>query len=215
MLIALWSAKGGAGTTVVTASMSLLAARRDPAGCLVVDLAGDLPAALGVVEADGPGLSDWLSAGEVVPADALARLERPVTDGLALLPRGAGPLDPLRMDVLASLLAGDHRTVVADCGSDPSGPVLAMVAGAARSVLVTRPCFLSLRRALAAPVRPSEVVLVAEPGRALTRHDVEGCLGAPVVAEVAVDPKVARAVDAGLLSVRLPRTLSRDLADAA
>src|SRR5690606_22367571 len=113
MLTTIRSTKNGAGTTMVTTSISLTAASTNPAGCLVVDLAGDLPAALGVVEADGPGLSDWLSAGEVVPADALARLERPVTDGLALLPRGARPLDPLRMDVLASLLAGDHRTVVA------------------------------------------------------------------------------------------------------
>jgi hypothetical protein len=59
------------------------------------------------------------------------------------------------------------------------------------------------------------VVLLAEPGRALTRADVEDCVGAPVVAEVAVDPQVARAVDAGLLATRLPRALARELSRAA
>jgi hypothetical protein len=62
-------------------------------------------------------------------------------------------------------------------------------------------------------VRPTEVVLVAEPGRALTRHDVGAALGAPVTAVVEVDPGVARAVDAGLLSGRLPRGLVRELRD--
>ena len=35
------------------------------------------------------------------------------------------------------------------------------------------------------------------------------------VAEVALDPAVARAVDAGLLAVRLPRAFARDLGRAA
>ena len=65
------------------------------------------------------------------------------------------------------------------------------------------------------PLRPSEVVLLSEPGRALTRADVEDCVGAPVVAEVAVDPQVARAVDAGLLATRLPRALAREVGRAA
>jgi hypothetical protein len=59
------------------------------------------------------------------------------------------------------------------------------------------------------------VVLVTEPGRSLGRTDVERAIGAPVVADVAVDPQVARAVDAGLLLHRLPRGLARDLARAA
>jgi hypothetical protein len=44
---------------------------------------------------------------------------------------------------------------------------------------------------------------------------VEDCVGAPVVAEVSVDPQVARAVDAGLLATRLPRGLARELDRAA
>jgi hypothetical protein len=215
MLIACWSSKGGAGTTVVAAGLALLLARRSETGALLVDLAGDGPAVLGLPEPDGPGVAEWLRAGDDVPLDALRRLELPVAPGLALLPRGRGILEPPSADVLIALLGADGRPVVADCGSSPDGVALAVAAGATRSVLVTRACYLALRRALDAPLRPSEVVLLVEPRRALTRRDVEGSVGAPVVAEVAVDPLVARAVDAGLLATSLPRSLARELARAA
>jgi MinD-like ATPase involved in chromosome partitioning or flagellar assembly len=215
MLVACWSSKGGAGTTVVAASLAILAARRSPLGSLLVDLAGDAPAALGLPEPDGPGIAGWLAAGREVPADALHRLEVPAGGDVSLLPRGGGPLAAERADVLAALLDADARPVVVDCGADPRDTALTVAGAATRSVLVTRPCFLALRRALTAPLRPSEVVLLTEPGRSLSRVDVEACIGAPVVAEVAVDPAVARAVDAGLLATRLPRRLARELGCAA
>ena len=87
MLVACWSAKGGAGTTVIAASLALLWSRRCDA--LLVDLAGDAPAALGVPEPDSPGLVGWLAAGPDVPTDALGRLEVPATADLRLLTRGA------------------------------------------------------------------------------------------------------------------------------
>jgi len=59
------------------------------------------------------------------------------------------------------------------------------------------------------------VVLVREPGRALGRHDVEDALQVPVRAEIDVEPAVARAVDAGLLATRLPRSLAHGLRNAA
>jgi hypothetical protein len=37
----------------------------------------------------------------------------------------------------------------------------------------------------------------------------------PVLAELVVDPTVARAVDAGVLASRLPRSLAKALSDAA
>jgi hypothetical protein len=215
MLIACWSSKGGAGTTVVAAGLALLLARQSEVGALLVDLAGDSPAALGLPEPDGPGVAEWLRAGTDVPLDALHRLEQTIAPHLALLPRGRGTLEPGPGPVLASLLTADARPVVADCGANPEGTAREVAAGATRSVLVTRPCYLALRRALVAPIRPSEVVLLTEPGRSLTRRDVEDCVGAPVVAEVAVDPLVARAVDAGLLTTRLPRGLAKELARAA
>lgn len=211
MLVACWSSKGGSGTTVIAAALALTRAERGAGPSLLADLAGDLPAVLGLTEPDGPGLAGWLAAGPGVPADALSRLELEVSPHLHLLARGKGLLAEDRAEVLAALLGADPRTVVVDCGTAPQGAAQVVAAEADRSILVTRPCFLSLRRALESPVHPSQVVLVTEPGRAIGRRDVERCLGAPVVATVEVDPAVARAVDAGLLTARLPRALAREL----
>ena len=76
MVISCWSVKGGSGTTVVAAALSMAWARRR-AGALLVDLGGDLPAALGIT-GDGPGVVDWCGleegalGGGVLTGDALA-----------------------------------------------------------------------------------------------------------------------------------------------
>jgi hypothetical protein len=217
VLIACWSVKGGSGTTVVASALALLHARTAPAGALLADLVGDVPAALGIPEPAGPGLAAWLGAADDVGADALERLAVPVAPGLDLLAAGtpAPPGRPGRGATLAAALAHDARPVVIDAGSSPTGAALDIAAGAAVSLLVVRPCFLALRRAVAAPVRPSAVVLVREPGRSLGRRDVEDALQVPVCAEVDLEPAVARAVDAGLLTARLPRSLAHALRHAA
>ena len=216
MHLSCWAVKGGVGTTVVTAAIGLTFHRagRD---VLLVDLAGDLPAALGLPEPDGPGLTDWLAAGDDVPADGLGRIEQAALPGLAVLPRGSGRVGPTaRVEALVTAL-DPGRAVVVDCGvlggAEPDRAVVA--ARSTHSLLVTRACYLALRRASDPPLRPSGVVLVTEPGRALDRDDVERVVGAPVRAEVALDPAVARAVDAGLLAHRLPRGLERSLRHAA
>ena len=168
MLIACWSTKGGVGTSVVAAALALLLGRTADRGVVLADLAGDGPAVLGLPEPASPGLAGWLSAGSRVPADALARIEIEVAPGLALLPRGDGPLSAGRAEVLAAVLDGATRTAVVDCGR-VDDPAVATVAGrAARSLLVTRSCYVALRRVRLAPVRPSGVVLVTEPGRVLS-----------------------------------------------
>ena len=225
MLIACWSPKGGTGTTVVSCGLALVLARSQPApaGVLIADLSGDVPAVLGVPTPAGPGVVDWLAAGPEVPGEALRRLEVEAGPGLRLLAWGgeltaaaataAGGAE--RGEVLAEALAFGGRTVVADCGSASGGAALAVAAAADVSLLVLRPCYLALRRALAAPIRPSAVVLVDEPGRALTRRDIEDVLGVPVRAEIEYDPSIARAVDAGLLAGRVPRSLEKALREAA
>lgn len=234
MLTACWSIKGGAGTTVVAASLALLLARSSPNGALLVDLGGDVPAALGLGSADGPGIVGWLAAAPGVPPDALARIEEPVGPagpvgpapggvGLGVIRRGSEPLPPTAVaaanaETLAPLLAADPRPVVVDCGriDQLDGEAgLALAVGASRSLLVLRSCFLALRRARQAPVRPSGVILVAEGGRAITAADVEDALDVPVVCRVRVTDAIARAVDAGLLASHLPRSLARDLRHAA
>jgi MinD-like ATPase involved in chromosome partitioning or flagellar assembly len=216
MLVACWSAKGGAGTSVVAAALAVLAARRSSRGAVFADLAGDGPAIFGVAEPASPGLSGWLSAGDGVPADALSRIEVAVGPDLALLPRGAGTLDDAdRAGVLASLLAAGPRPAVADCGSTLDPAIVAFAHRADVSYLVTRPCFLALRRATRAPLTPTGVVLVHEDGRALTRDDVEEATRTRVVADVPLDPRVASTVDAGLFARSLPRSLARALRHVA
>ena len=221
MLVSCWSAKGGSGTTVVATALAMLLARSTPGGVVLVDLAGDVPLVLGQRD-EGFGVADWLDAAPAVPADGLARLEAYVAPGLSMVARGRGPLRSEHADALVNVLAGDARTVVVDCGvigRDATGAAgdvgIAVAASAGASLLVLRSCFVALRRALDAPVRPSAVVLLTEPDRALGIDDVEAALQVPVRAEVRVDPAVARAVDAGVLTRRLPRALERGLRHAA
>lgn len=219
MITACWSLKGGAGTTVVAAGMALVQQRRFGRSVLLVDLAGEQPSLLGLPEPAGPGVAEWLAAGPDAPPDALARLETEVGPGLALLHRGRGELAAGRGVLLLQMLALSGRTVLVDCGTLEwnGAPTLAekVAADAARSLLVTRNCCLALRRAERAPISPTGVVVVREPGRALSDQAVAATARAPVVASIAVDPAVARAVDAGLLLARLPRGFAEVLRKVA
>ncbi len=205
-MLCFFSAKGGSGCSVAAAAAALEYARSGPT--LLVDLAGDQPAILGVT-AEGDGLAAWYIA-EAPPPDALSRLEVEVSPTLSLLPLGTrrAVACPSRYRVLASLLAEDRRSVVVDIGCD-SIPAVALLGAADRSVLVTRACYLALRAAGFGP-NADDVLLVEEPGRALRKSDVAAALGVPVTVTVPWDPAVARAVDAGLMAVgRLPRQLRR------
>ena len=199
-----WSVKGGSGTTVVAASLALLSSLDST----LVDLAGELPAVLGLPDPPGQGVTDWLASD--APAPALADLTVTVDRATDLVPRGSGTLDrgSPRWPELLAWLRGRPNAII-DAGTGP--PPDELVGDGVRSLLVTRGCFLALRRAVAAPRRPDGVVLVAEPGRSLRAAEVTRAVGAPVVATVSVDPAVARAVDAGLLVARLPRVLQREL----
>ncbi len=227
MLFALWSPKGGSGTSVVSAALGSFLARRRPT--VLVDLAGDLPAIAGLSPyGPGPGgpfpyptLLHWLGAGPAAPSDALEELIRPLGNGLGLLPLGgpflAGPeLLPECGAALAAALAGGPD-VVADAGRADHGVQRAVVEVADASVIVLRACYLALRRAVADELtaRATGAVLVAEPGRSLDGGDVSDVLGCPVLATVGIDPSVARAVDAGLLISRPPPVLARPLRSLA
>lgn len=122
------------------------------------------------------------------------------------------PDSPRWPDLVDWLTRGDGRTdVVVDAGTGSLPPALAAGPPGVRRTLVTRACYLALRRAARSVTRPDAVVLIAEPGRALRRQDVEQSIGAPVVVTLSVDPRVARAVDAGLLQSRLPHMVDREL----
>jgi hypothetical protein len=206
MLTICWAAKGGSGTTVVTATLAL--SNRAPT--LLVDLAGDLPIALGLPVPDGPGIGEWSLSS--APPSRLDSLRVALADGLDLLPRGH------RTPVARWRELGDHlatipHVVVVDAGTGP--PPAELRDQADRVLLVTRACYLAVRRAVDAGEVVDGIVLVEEPGRALGVADLEAALGAPVVARVLLDPAVARAVDAGLLLAKLPGAFRRELEVAA
>ena len=228
MLHTMWSVKGGSGVTVTSAALSTLMARR--AGrAVAVDLCGDLPAAMGLSEPAGPGVFDWLAGSG--DHEALGRLMVPVDDRLSVLPRG-GALrgDPGEdRDRVGDLVAALDRLgcpVVVDAGvRDPLDvgdastarrrDLLGRLAVAGRSLLVTRACYLSLRRALWFDHPPDGVVLIDDGDRVLDAGDVFLLLDLPVLATVHADSSVARAVDAGLLVRRLHRSLRDPLESVA
>ena len=214
MLVTCWSVKGGSGTTVVAAALAVLLSRRLADGALLIDAGGDVGAVLGLAEPSGaPGLADWLAAPPDVGAGALDRLVVPAGPGLSVLPRGSGPISLGGTERLLAAVAG-RPVVVVDAGP-PSSFGVELAAASTLSLLVIRPCYLALRRALAAPARPSGVVVVEEPKRSLDAVDIEDVLGVPVQAIVPWSPDIARAVDAGLLGSRLPRPLAAALRAAA
>lgn len=78
-------------------------------------------------------------------------------------------------------------------------------AGTDKTFLVTKGCYLALRRAVSMDLSDFHgVILVSEMGRALREMDVERALSLPVVATIPYDPSISRSVDAGLLMFRVP-----------
>jgi hypothetical protein len=211
MLVVFWSAKGGAGVTVVAAATALVTARQRPT--ILLDLGGDALAALGLADPIGPGVLDWLDA-PTAGAAGLFGLATEAAEGLRAIGAGTNANRDVGCDEwqrIADACASYRDLVVVDAGGRL--PPDAVHTRATRSFLVTRACFLGLRRAAAHSSLASSAVLVTEPGRALTSDDVERALRVPVDAQLSWDPAVARAVDAGLLSSRLPSSLVRQLRD--
>lgn len=215
MLLALWSPKGGTGTSVLAAATSLVAARTAPV-CLV-DMAGDQPAILGLAADPGSGVDDWLSIGPEAPSDALDRLAVDVTANLVLVPRGGtgSVLTPVASAeagaALGVALSQRPGTAIADVGTATTPPARALLEVADVAIVVVRGCYLTLRRAVSAPglALSAGVVLVDEPGRSLGSRDIADVLGRPVVARVPLRSAVGRAVDAGVFSSRMPDAIGR------
>ena len=214
MLVALWSPKGGSGTSVVAAALALVSAGRE--GARLVDLAGDQPAILGLPPLSSLAtLGQWLESGPSAATEWLDDIAVPVVPGLSLLPGGPSSraASPEAGAALAVALR-DSGVAVVDIGSgadEIDGAARAMIDVADTAVTVLRPCYLALRRAVADPRLGSSAgaILVEEPGRALDADDVAAVLGIPVIGRVPVRADIARAVDAGALRDRLPSPLAR------
>ena len=200
-----WSAKGGSGTTVVAAALALGSA----IDSLLIDLDGELPAALGVPEPSGQGLSDWFASD--APERSVLELAVDVEPTTRLVPRGPSPIprESARWPALRSFLATTPLDVIVDAGCGAPPAALARRAGPRPARHPSRATWRC--RGPAGLPRPDGIVLVAEHGRSLTAADVARAVGAPVVARVAIDPAIARAVDAGLLAARLPGSMVKSL----
>jgi hypothetical protein len=200
---------------VVSAALALTLAQRNTAAVRIVDLAGDIPSALGIAEPSGEGISNWLQQQQ--QPQTIQSLQIPVTARVSLIPRGDGPLmhhalTAEHCNTLATELDTSHELTVVDAGS---GHIPQLVNNATTSLLVIRPCYLALRKAAHLVVKPHGIVLINEPGRSLGKRDVESVVGAPVLVELPLDPTIARCVDAGLLASRIPTLLSQHLAHVA
>ena len=213
-MIVCWSVKGGSGTTVVASTIALMRAAESQRGALLVDLAGDVPAVLGLAESAGPGISDWFANCDHGSRMTLQSIAIQATANLQIIARGSKQLDTKEnFSELCAALKTFDLPIIIDAGCGLPSPDL--LAHATSSLLVTRPCYLSLRRAAQLSVLPTGIVLINEAGRALGKHDVEAVIGAPVIAEITFDAAIARAVDAGLLASRIPTMMSKQLAVVA
>ena len=138
------------------------------------------------------------------PTTLTATCEVQLGDLAAIL--GIPPVEGPHIDVntTAALATSPAApaTVVIDAGTEVDPPL-----AACEHYLVTRPCYLALRRAVQSARGAHGIVLVAEPERSLTRADVEDVLGLPVVATLPVQPATARLIDAGLLAAQRGRHL--------
>lgn len=215
-MIVCWSVKGGSGTTVVASTIALMRAAESQRGALLVDLAGDVPAVLGLAESSGPGINDWFANCDHGSRMTLQSIAIQATANLQIIARGSKQLDAKEnrnFTVLCAALKSFDLPIIVDAGCGLPSPDL--LANASSSLLITRPCYLSLRRAAQLSVSPTGIVLINEAGRALGKHDVEAVIGAPVIAEIDFDSVIARAVDAGLLASRIPTIMSKQLAAVA
>lgn len=111
--------------------------------------------------------------------------------------------------------AGSHRADSrCDTGAKRSSLVDSLLKSG-RSVLVISSCYLALKRAIRISQRSDGVVVVADPGRALTGRDISELLGVPLLAQIERDPALARTVDAGMFLRRPSRTLDSALRNVA
>ena len=226
-IIWFWSPKGGSGTSTVAAATAIRLASGGRE-VVLVDLAGDQVALLGLYpddKPDTPGISDWVMSNK--SRDSLDGMIEKVATGLSLVRLGTRSLVRLgtrspadlgdtpigstrrrRLTTALKALAHPDRAVVVDAGLDPHahrGHIPAV------PVCVIRTCYLALSRAQNLPGPYERIVVIQEPQRALRTKDIATALGADDVEVIAWDPRVGRSVDAGTIVQMLPPQLKRGL----
>ena len=205
MFTILSSPKGGTGTSVVAASLAIVSSSSTPT--LLVDLAGDQAAILGLPQPP-IGLSDWANGMTYREFDEIVSL---CHDNLYLAPTGTFDFETLNAnawDKLSRALSLKHSegcNVIVDLSRADIPLALRKIVDTC--YLVTRPCYLALRRSVDLETAFSGVIVVNEPDRVLTSRDVESVLKLKCVAEIPCTSEISRRVDSGLLKSRLPMAL--------
>ena len=206
--------KGGVGTSVVAAATALESARLQPT--VLIDFGGDLAHVFGLDVEGKHGVHDWLAASDEVGTEALSHLLLDVAPNLSLMlagPKSFGPTTPDRAVRFVEAMKAISDLVIADVGavSEVVDPRSVICVSGDRTTCVVRACYLALRRFSKLPVLVDDIVEIEEPGRALRTLDIEAVAGLAVSARIPFDPSIARAVDAGLLGQRMPRSLRRNV----
>ena len=205
MFTILSSPKGGTGTSVVAASLAIVSSSSSPT--LLVDLAGDQAAILGLPQPP-IGLSDWANGMTYREFDEIVSL---CHDNLYLAPTGTFDFETLNANAWDKLLRAlslkhsEGYNIIVDLGRADIPLALRKIVDTC--YLVTRPCYLALRRAVDLETAFSGVIVVNEPDRVLTSRDVESVLKLKCVAEIPYTSEISRRVDSGLLKSRLPMAL--------
>ena len=205
MFTILSSPKGGTGTSVVAASLAIVSSSSSPT--LLVDLSGDQAAILGLPQPP-IGLSDWANGMTYREFDEIISL---CHDNLYLAPTGTFDFETLNANAWDKLLRAlslkhsEGHNIIVDLGRADIPLALRKIVDTC--YLVTRPCYLALRRAVDLETAFSGVIVVNEPDRVLTSRDVELVLKLKCVAEIPYTSEISRRVDSGLLKSRLPMAL--------
>ena len=203
------SPKGGSGTSVAAAGLAIVSS--STTRTLLVDLAGDQAAILGLPEPP-VGLSDWVNE---MTHHNFDEILIDCDNNLFLAPSGSFDFDILTVNAwknLSQALArkvDDGFNIIIDFGTEEMP--LALSRFPHQHYIVTRPCYLSLRRAVNLEKSFSGVVVIHEPDRVLTTSDIESVLKMKCVAEVPYSREISRRVDSGLLKSRLPMSLQTAL----
>lgn len=220
-MIVVWGVKGGAGVTVVTALLAM--GHTEPVVATSFD--HDLSHVFGRSNAPGAaGLTEWTNSSQDVDASAVRSLLVDVDDRVKILPVGQQtigrrPVADLGENNSALIVDGG---IASDAYNTERIDQLFDCADVAElSLMVIRPCYLSLERAGSQLPRCDGLIVVRERWQAIKATDIEGVFGLPVLATLDVEPALARLVDEGQIirasahrrirtSVQALRSLSND-----
>jgi len=202
MITILSSPKGGSGTSVVAASLAIVSSSSIPT--LLVDLAGDQSAIMGLPEPP-VGINDWANG---MTHREFEEILITCNDNLHLAPSGSSAIEIFSTGAWGNLARelmqreSNGVNIIIDFGQGDLP--LAFNKLADMHFMVTRPCYLSLRRTVNIEQKFSGVIVVQEHDRVLTTSDVESVMKLKCVAEVPYSSEISRRVDSGLLKSRLP-----------